>query len=236
MPAINFKSISSEHYDSLYRRSGHFNGKEPDSKLIETAQTKLSPNADIADIGAGDGRNTVPLAKLGYNVDAFEFSDEGKKKIEERSENLQNVHIFDRNILYNPFKRKYDAAFMSHVSQHFSNNELGRVIKNVSESLKPDGLFVFDALINKNDDMPANALYDEANGCCHFPESIVREHAKDSGFEVKEIEPFSEGKESRGKYYCEQWGFAQDGIDYETSYIEPPRPVELKWITLQKKV
>ncbi|HKY96162.1 MAG TPA: class I SAM-dependent methyltransferase [Kiloniellales bacterium] len=46
-------------------------GSHPDAMVMELAK-RLPANARIADLGAGTGRNTIPLAAAGYRVDAID--------------------------------------------------------------------------------------------------------------------------------------------------------------------
>src|SRR5207244_4463332 len=48
-------------------------GRLPDAKVMALARELGDPkSAPILDIGAGNGRNTIPLARLGHPVDALE--------------------------------------------------------------------------------------------------------------------------------------------------------------------
>ncbi len=60
-------------YDAYYNHNKNAFGKEPEKILVEYAHL-LNKKEAILDIGAGQGRNTFYLAKLGYSVDAIDTS------------------------------------------------------------------------------------------------------------------------------------------------------------------
>ena len=53
-------------------------------------------NCSVIDIGAGNGRNSIPLAENGYNITAIEPSIKGREAIEYRAKqnNLSNISVF----------------------------------------------------------------------------------------------------------------------------------------------
>ena len=60
-------------YDQAYSRVEDYFGSEPDSMLIEYHH-RLDKTGPILDIGAGQGRNALFLARKGYSVDAIDPS------------------------------------------------------------------------------------------------------------------------------------------------------------------
>jgi SAM-dependent methyltransferase len=226
---INFGGIQAHSYDADYRRFENYNGKDPDSKIIETVQQNLPQKADIADIGAGDGRNTIPLAKLGHNVDAFELSDEGREIILTRADDLPNVKVSYDNITHQPFKKAYDGVVMAHVTQHFNFLDIYNTFKNISDGVKKGGVFIFDALVDKHDKVEGNKKVDEFHGTCHFRKDFLAGLADKTGFDIMDIEDYKEKASSRGDYYGPKWGFVVDDVN------DAVRDVKLKWFTLKKR-
>jgi 2-polyprenyl-3-methyl-5-hydroxy-6-metoxy-1,4-benzoquinol methylase len=133
---ISFGSIEPNSYDCIYTKKKNYNGEKPDKKIIKTTRKHCQKKADIADIGAGDGRNTIPLAKLGHNVDAFEISPVGRDIIKTKAINLPNVNISPLNIVDHQPTKTYDEIFMSHISQHFNTEDMGKIFANISNALK----------------------------------------------------------------------------------------------------
>jgi len=174
------------------------------------------------------------------NVSAFEICKGGCKLIERRSKKigLSNVKVSQDNILKNPFSEKFDAAVMTHVSQHFTTEELDVAFKNISESLNSGGILIFDALVDKKKSIRPNTWQDVESAWCHFPMDTIEGLAKKHGFNVKEVSDFDEKRSSRGGYYHEEWGY--EGVRSRLEQLNPfrktsvVRPVKLKWIVLEK--
>lgn len=224
---INFGSISGDTYDNAYRGEKNYNGRNSDSKIIQTTKIYCPEKGNIADIGAGDGRNTIPLARLGHQVDAIEISESGREIIKNRANSLPNVKVLQNNPLYNSFEKSYDAIIMSHISQHFTLHDMNKLFRNVSAGLKQGGIFIFDALIDKHNDVEPPNYIDEQRGHYHFKENFIKELSEKNNFEIVDVSDFKEKKSSRGDYYGWEWGFPDKKYPH-------PREVKLKWFTFKK--
>lgn len=255
---LSFGAIKHTTYNDVYSCCPDYNGAEPDSKVLNTLRA-LPKGSVVADIGAGDGRNTLALAKQGLSVEAFEICPVGRRLITNRSQvlGLSNVTASEEDILKNPFGKKFDAATMAHVSQHFTGEELDVALENISKSLNSGGILIFDALIEKSGLIGPNSIMDVKKGHCHFPMTAIEKSAEKYGFSVKEVSSFDEKLSSRGDYYRGEWGYGESPNylgELCASYLSPEqqlfnalrgtrerspatsvRPVELKWIVLEKK-
>jgi len=65
-------------WDNKYANDTFYYGIEPNAWLVENL--KNFPAHSILFPAEGEGRNAVYAAKLGWNVSAFDFSEEGKNK------------------------------------------------------------------------------------------------------------------------------------------------------------
>lgn len=211
-------------------------------------------NTNCLDIGAGDGRNCIPIAKLGYNVTAYELSDAGrgcmavtKKKNALNNLSLikQDILIADKNIIEG---KKYDVAYMSHVSQHFSEKEMEVASKNIFDKLKDGGMFIFDALIS-NEKSPKNTLSENimfnnhSNGQLFNEDDLVHgnngfyknsliDGLKAIGFKLIDIQNYDELKKSRAPYLnSPEWGGPTAVCQGKIIHT---RPVILKWLVFKK--
>lgn len=151
IPGYYSKKEIVKDYDS--RRFRGFGGKyieenEVDSNL-HPLKTHLmpAPSIKILDIGAGRGRLSVPLLKLGYKVYCLDSSPEMvkilKRGFPERRVFLQSA--------FEPLKRslKFDAITSLRFFDHFSISDQNKLLSNFNKNLKKDGYIVFCAL-NKN--------------------------------------------------------------------------------------
>lgn len=115
-------------------------GKEPNPFLKR--HIKLLPRGKALDIAAGEGRNSVFLAKNGFEVDAVDISEIGLKKAKRLARQL-NVNI--NTILadldhYKIEKGKYDLI----ANFYFLKRSL---IPKIKDGLKRGGYVIFETYI-----------------------------------------------------------------------------------------
>ena len=192
------------------------NGKLPDEFIINKIKefTPDPKNAKILDVGAGDGRNAIPIAKIGYNVTALEIIPAARNIIHNLAikEGIENkISFLNINILDDwKINEKYDLIYMSHVSQHLNTVELTTFFKNANKVLKKDGIIIFDALLVKKenvDDVDFNNSKNikiieklEKDGNAFFDKQDIINEAKNNGFELDQIELFNETGRERARY------------------------------------
>jgi SAM-dependent methyltransferase len=77
-------------YDEFYKSNPNYFGK-PFPELIDyfSRQTK---KGKLLDVGCGQGRNAIPLAKMGYEVLAIDTSSAGIAQIN-RNDDIINLHL-----------------------------------------------------------------------------------------------------------------------------------------------
>lgn len=225
-------TIYPDGYSKMYKK-GSPNGKEPDKFLLKVLDFHY-PNpqgVDVLDLGAGDGRNAIPIAQRGYSVTANEFCPEANEKMYTLKSKLglNKLTIKAQNILKR-IKQKvkqFDFAFMSHITQHFSPADLRLSMINLNQQVKDKGIVVFDALVRKQGYENLNSTQqDEIYGNAHFRlEDIIR-IVTFSGFKILGIFSFNnDSKEDANYLHCAMWGKAEKELN---------RPIELKWFVLQK--
>lgn len=211
------------------------NGNSPDKIVMQALQWHYPEprGVDVLDLGAGDGRNALPIAQKGYNVTACEICPEGNEKIRILKEmfGLNNLTIKTDNILkrIRHKVKQYHFAFMAHVTQHFSPADLRLMMLNLHQQVKDKGYVLFDALIRKPgyEDFESTEL-DEMYGSAHFKQDDVTRIAGYSGFKILGILPDRNYNDRENTSYCRSalWGGANQSFN---------RPLELKWFLMQKK-
>ncbi len=78
----------------------------------------------VLDVGCGEGRNSVFLAKLGHTVDAFDISENGVAKAREITRALGvQVNFFCQDLGSFEFERDYDVI-LSHGVLHLPEKEV----------------------------------------------------------------------------------------------------------------
>ncbi|MDP3917442.1 MAG: methyltransferase domain-containing protein [Nanoarchaeota archaeon] len=136
-------------FNEQYKKEECYWGKEPDKgvKLI----LKYKKSGDVLDLGCGEGRNALFLAKNGFDVTGVDISEEGIKKFKTIAENNGlNVRSFVKDIKNFNFDKKYDVI-ISNATLHFlKENEIKKIIKKVKENTKKDGLNVINVFTEEN--------------------------------------------------------------------------------------
>lgn len=237
--------LQGEEYGFSYIFDPNRNGKNGDKFIFSQLGTApLEPsNISVLDLGAGQGRNTIPLAQSGYTVFAVDASEIGLMQIEGKARvaSLSNrIHIVKANLLDStlPIPQKVDFAVMPHISQHFALDELRQVFKNVARVLNKGGKFIFDALIRRGN--AEHRIFEEGidlterNGAASFKKDDINKIAETEGFNLVSITNFNEGNVGRASYETDwRWG----GAIYLKEQLQgiKKRPVKLKWFTFLKR-
>jgi len=232
-------------YSDSYKPHENYNGVSPDEFIVSRLRSRPAA-LNVLDIGAGQGRNTIPIAQIGHHVTAMEINPKGRECIGQRAidKNVtKNVSILYANILDKVLlESKADFAFMSHVSQHFNLQELSKVLANISENLKIGGEFVFDALIRRSkkydgyESLPKalSRKYEslEDIGAASFTEEDILNISEDAHLKMDLKAPFGEISAGRAAYENESlWG----GSNLFGTHLGIRRkPVKLTWFVFKK--
>ena len=131
-----------EQWNERYSKNDYHYGKEPNNFLKEELP-KLAPGK-ILFIGEGEGRNAVYAAKLGWDVDAIDFSEEGKRKAEKLAEEFGvNINYEIQDFAdFVPKENAYDAVGIFFI--HLDENLREELFKKLIDSLKRNGKVLFE--------------------------------------------------------------------------------------------
>jgi SAM-dependent methyltransferase len=125
--------------NSLVHDTAYVFNKKPNALLVETVKGKKPGHA--LDIGIGQGRNSIFLAKQGWKVTGLDIADEAVNvALQEAKKN--NVQI-DANVLS---MEKFDYGINQwDLVVHVYEGCLDETKMNkIAKSMKKDGLFVFE--------------------------------------------------------------------------------------------
>ena len=185
-----------EVWNQRYTNKDYHYGKEPNQFLKEELP-KLKPG-NILFPGEGEGRNAVYTATLGWNVDAFDFSEEGKKKADDLAEEFGvkiNYQINDF-ASFQPKENYYDAVgiFFIHQPEEIKTELFPKIIK----SLKHSGKIIFECFEKEQINYSSGGPKDES--FMYSLEEVVTEFI-DLEFEKlsKEKVVLDEGKGHNGE-------------------------------------
>jgi SAM-dependent methyltransferase len=145
--------IPQDFWNERYKEKEYIYGLNPNDFLVQNIK-HLKPAGKVLCLAEGEGRNSVYLAKLGFEVEAVDFSLEAKNKALELAIK-NNVSIKYTVADLNDFdfgKNCFDAIIS--ISAH-TNSELRKKIFNqVKTALKAGGIFLLEGYnksqINRN--------------------------------------------------------------------------------------
>lgn len=127
---------------------------------IQEFYTLFKPGSVILDVGCGEGRNALFLAKQGHKVDAFDLSQNGIDKAK-RIANAQNVEVnfFCCDLATFVFEKDYDVI-LSHGVLHLPHKEVrDAFIEQMQAHTKAGGYNAVGIFTNRMPATPDNAPF-----------------------------------------------------------------------------
>ena len=98
----------------------------------------LIPGKEVLDLGIGQGRNSIPLVELGFNVTGVDYS---YKCLEICKNTCSQLNLIQSDIrTFNIEENKYDLISSRCVLHFFHKSDTSEVIKNIKNGLKIGGL------------------------------------------------------------------------------------------------
>lgn len=149
-----------QRWDDRYSNEEFAYGEEPNNYLKEQIQ-KLKPGA-ILFPAEGEGRNAIFAAKLGWNVSAFDISEEGKNKALKLAE-ANNVSIdYQVGELKTLDFKEEQFDVIALIYAHFPAEIKSEIHKQLDQLLRKDGIIIFEAFSKKH--LEYLALNDKVGG------------------------------------------------------------------------
>ena len=127
-------------YDDSYSRSPAFFGTAPDSLLADHLAL-INKEEPLLDVGAGQGRNALYLARLGYRVDALEPSVDGAAQISAAAART-GLAIDVINQPFEDFRPsgRFGAVLVFGLIPDLTRGQVSALLKRTREWLAPGGL------------------------------------------------------------------------------------------------
>ena len=139
-------------FDNLYDNNSNYFGLEPSDGLIEFLQCNNISFGTIIDIGAGEGRNSIYLAKEGFDVIAVEKSKIGCEKIYKNTFS-DNISIKIINNDYNKIyleENSIDIIISITGIEHMDFSEIKFAANKMKKELKVNG-YIYIVAFSQND-------------------------------------------------------------------------------------
>lgn len=170
-----------EMWNSRFSGDDYFYGTEPNSFFKERIE-KLVPGKILL-LGEGEGRNAVYAAALGWDVDAIDYSEEGKRKAENLAEKRNvkiNYEIIDLK-QWTPEEGIYDAVAI--IFLHLPEELRRQTHRKAIASLKSGGSIIMEVF--EKEQLKYNSGGPKKEELLYSLENIVED------FEDLEIEELS---------------------------------------------
>lgn len=139
----------SDSFNRVYSKPDDFYyGLKSTEELEAFLKSNHPPVGEALDIGCGEGRNSLLLARYGYHVHAIDASSEGIQKLEKyaRSHDFETIEcsVADaRTLQLAP--NSYDAIVAVTILDHMTEGEGKKVTESLITSLKPGGFIYIEA-------------------------------------------------------------------------------------------
>lgn len=138
-------------YEKWYESDEYFWGtKEAD--LCHELIKLIPPSKDIKvlDIGCGEGKDAVFLAKQGYTVYAFDITKSGIKKTNRlANENNVKINAFIADINDFNINEKFDIIYSTGTIQYLDDDKIDTFFEKVKDMTNPNGINWFNVFVDK---------------------------------------------------------------------------------------
>jgi 2-polyprenyl-3-methyl-5-hydroxy-6-metoxy-1,4-benzoquinol methylase len=239
-------SFEDEYQHWVETRTPPLFGKHPDAKAMDVARSLGQPSeVSVLDVGAGTGRNTLPLAREGFLVDALEPAPALVKVLTEAAaEETLSVSVVVGNVLDQALalpRTSYRMILLSEVvASHFRTVEqLRRLFDVAARLLEPGGLLVLNAFLSTSGYKPDDVArqLSQVLWCALFTrrdlelavEGLPLERVADEPAADYEREHLPEGQYPSTGWF-EGWSGGQDLFDLPADRA----PMELRWLVYRK--
>ncbi|MEU6770661.1 class I SAM-dependent methyltransferase [Streptomyces sp. NPDC046759] len=125
-------------WDERYRGAGLVWAAEP-NRFVEQELAGLEPTGRVLDLAAGEGRNAVWLAELGWEVDAVDFSAVALEKAGRlAAERGAQLHTVCADLTaWSAAEATYDLALIAYL--HLPWEQMEHVLRQAARAVRPGG-------------------------------------------------------------------------------------------------
>jgi tellurite methyltransferase len=129
-----------KNYAHFYKNTPNTSSYGPPNDLVEEIKA-IVPHGKVLDLGAGDGRHSLYLAALGFEVTAVDISEAGLEKLQQFA-TKQNLKIKTKLIDLNSWSidDKYDIIIAIATLQHLRYESALRLLNEMKVQTKNNGV------------------------------------------------------------------------------------------------
>lgn len=139
------------YYDDRYKKDTYFWGLQPNETCYDIMKMKppIKP-LKILDIGCGEGKDAVFFAKNGYQVTAFDLSNDGIEKGKRLAEKCgTHVDFFQADLNDYRLSENFDIIFSSGVFDYMKPDLRMSIVDNLKEHTNEGGLNAVKVFVDK---------------------------------------------------------------------------------------
>lgn len=241
--AIAVPSLAEQYRNWLETKQPPLFGSHPDAKVMAIVRD-LPAAVPILDVGAGTGRNTLPLARSGYPVDALELTPEFADQLQSAAsaENLP-VTVIRGDVLEPSLQltaTRYHLVILSEVISHFRDQgQLRLALAKLSDAVVPGGLLLFNLFLAKDNYVP-NTLVQQVSQVawsCVFTRSQLMDAIAGLPLDLlsdESVAAYEQEHLPAGAYPPTGWFAAWSSGKSVFPLSEGKPPMELRWIVCRK--
>lgn len=138
-------------YEHRYQGNHFYWGLKPNMLCYEIMKRRPPERLyRVLDIGCGEGKDAVFLARNGYSVTAFDAAQAGVEKARQLAE-LHSVHVdvFQADVMNFEPDGIFDIVFCSGVLHYLPPEQRSAVLDRLKEHTAPHGLHVMNVFVSK---------------------------------------------------------------------------------------
>lgn len=138
-------------YEQLYQAEEYYWGLEPAAFLERIIAAKPPRRGmKILDIGCGEGKDAVYMAKKGYTVTAFDLTESGiekTKKLAAQQGVRINAYVDDINTFETD--ERFDIVYSSGTLQYINEENISAFFEKITKMTNPHGFNYFNVFVEK---------------------------------------------------------------------------------------
>lgn len=148
---FEYKASIQTEYEERYRSEDYYWGLNPNGLCLEIMRLRppVKPYR-VLDMGCGEGKDAVFLARNGYEVTAFDIADSGIEKGKMLAERCGTyVDFFKADITDYRLKEDYDIIFSSGMFHYVIPEKRQEITENMKAHTTVGGIHVINVFVDK---------------------------------------------------------------------------------------